>query len=215
MATSSYMLGRVKWSRPQGLLLSDDPGTLSNGIFVPSGADEGTDFIICSDHNRGEINLSQQRIENRIRTINGTMRSYHTADKTNLSVSWNMLPSRSYSNEITFDSNGNPVFNNEAQQYTENGLPSPYSTNTTTTEYTADGGAGGVELLEWYENHTGPFYVYLSYDKYTNFNNDKFNHLNQYSQVLHMYFSSFEYNVVKRGATNFDLWNVSMSLEEV
>lgn len=215
MATSQYMLGRVKWARPQALLFSNDPGTLSNGIFVPQGTTEGSDFIILSDHNRSEISMSQQRIENRLRTINGTMRSYHTADKINLSTSWNMLPSRSYSNDVTYGGSGQPVYGNEDQVYTENGLPSPYSAVTNTTEYTADGGAGGVELLEWYENHPGPFYVYLAYDKYTNFNTNKYQHLNQYSQVLHMYFSSFDYNVAKRGATNFDMWNVNLSLEEV
>lgn len=214
MATSTYIQGRVKWSRPQALLFSNNSGTLSNGIFVPQG-DEFSDFIILSDHNRGDINMSQQRIENRLRTINATMRSYHTADKINLSVSWNMLPSRSFSNGVTFDENGKPIYNSEPQEYQQNGLANPFSAGTTTTEYTADGGAGGVELLEWYEDHPGPFYVFLSYDKYTNFNDNPFNHLNQYSQVLHMYFSSFDYNIVKRGSTNFDLWNVNMTLEEV
>lgn len=194
MATKNYMEGRVRWARPQGLLFSNNAGTLSDGIFVPIG-DENTDFIICSDHNRGEISFNQQRIENRLRTINGTMRSYHTADKLSLSVSWNNLPSRSYSASVAYD---------EAGKYTGGA-----------TEYTADGGAGGVQLLEWYENHPGPFYVFLSYDKYTAFNADQYNHLSQYSQVLHMYFSSFDYNVSKRGATNHDLWNVSMALEEV
>ena len=215
MATSSYMIGRTKWSRPQGLLFSNDPGTLSNGIFVPQGATEGADFIILSDHNRGEINMAQQRIENRLRTINGTMRSYHTADKLNLSVSWSNLPSRTFSEDVTFNSSGKAIVGSVEQQFSSNGLPSPYTPATTATEYTADGGAGGVELLDWYESHPGPFYVYLSYDKYTNFNEDKYQHLNQYSQVLHMYFSSFDYNIVKRGGTNHDLWNVSLTLEEV
>lgn len=211
------MAGRAKWSRPQGLLFSNDAGTIDAGIFVPQGTVEGSDFLILSDHNRGEVNLSNQRIENRVRTINATMRSYHTADKVNLSVAWTNLPSRSHSDEVTYDAvTGRPVYAGTEQTYSENGLPSPYaSPASVTTEYTADGGAGGVELLEWYENHVGPFYVYLSYDKYTNFNSSKYQHLNQYSQVLHMYFSSFDYTVVKRGATNFDLWNITMSLEEV
>ena len=195
MATSNYIQGRIRWARPQGLLFSNDAGTLSNGIFVPQGTQEGSDFIICTDHNRGEISMSQQRIENRLRTVNGTMRSYHTADKINLSVSWSNLPSRSYSSDAQFNDSGKYVG--------------------TGTEYTADGGAGGVEMLEWYENHPGPFYVFLSYDKYTNFDTDRYRHLGQYSQVLHMYFSSFDYNIQKRGATNHDLWNVTMTLEEV
>lgn len=215
MATDSYIQGRMKWTRPQGLLFSNDAGTLSNGSYVPIGTQEGTDFIILSDHNRSEINLSQQRIENRLRTINATMRSYHFADKLNISVAWNNLPSRSYSASVTYNSSGQPIYNSNVQDYTENGNPNPYSMVTTTTEYTADGGAGGVELLEWYEDHPGPFYVYLSYDKYTNFSSSPFNHLNQYNQILQVYFSSFDYSIVKRGSTTHDLWNISLSLEEV
>lgn len=195
MATSNYMLGRVRWARPQGLLFSNDAGTLDSGIFVPQGTVEGQDFIILTDHNRAEISMTNVRLENRMRTINGTMRSYHTADKLNLSVSWQNVPSRSYSSDPTYSVDG---------AYTGSG-----------DEYTADGGAGGVEMLEWYENHSGPFYVYLSYDKYTNFDTNKYQHLNQYSQVLHMYFASFDYTISKRGSTNHDLWNVSMTLEEV
>lgn len=195
MATSNYMSGRVRWARPEGLLFSDDAGTLSNGIFVPQGSEADGDFIIPSDHNRGPINMSQQRIENRLRTINGTMRSYHIADKINLSVSWNMLPSRAHSQEESYNVDG---------IYNGGGI-----------EYTADGGAGGVQMLEWYQNHSGPFYVYLSYDKYINFDTNRYAHLNQYSQVLHMFFSSFDYTISKRGATNHDLWDINMSLEEV
>ena len=84
-----------------------------------------------------------------------------------------------------------------------------------------DGGAGGVELLDWYETHQGPFWMYLAYDKYTNFNpteedqNAAFKHLFQYNQIVQVYFSDFNYSVVKRGATNHDLWNISVTLEEV
>jgi hypothetical protein len=59
--------------------------------------------------------------------------------------------------------------------------------------------------------------MYLAYDKYSNFGNDDeaFGHLSQYNQVVQVYFADFSYNVVKRGGSNFDLWNVSLSLEEV
>jgi hypothetical protein len=155
-------------------------------------------FLILSDHNRSELNFSGKRIEQRQRTINGRMRSYHIADKLNMSVSWNMLPSRSYYQNAQFD---------------EEGL-SPYKNQT--GEFTADGGAGGVELLDWYENHTGPFWMFLAYDKYSNFgkNNEDFGHLAQYNQVVEVYISDFSYSVVKRGGDNHDLWNISVSLEE-
>jgi hypothetical protein len=57
----------------------------------------------------------------------------------------------------------------------------------------------------------------LSYDKYKNFEEDEneFNKLNQYSQIMEVYISDFSYSVQKRGGTNMDLWNVSVTLEEV
>jgi hypothetical protein len=86
-----------------------------------------------------------------------------------------------------------------------------------TGQYTVDGGAGASELLEWYETHVGPFWVFLSYDKYTNFGQDTpaHAHLAEYSQIVQMSISSFDYAVVKRGQSNHDLWDVSVSLEEV
>jgi hypothetical protein len=128
------------------------------------------------------------------------MRSYHIADKLTMSVSWNMLPSRGYS--------GLPNFNS-----TTGVSPSEGST----TEYTADGGAGGVELLDWYETHQGPFFMYLAYDKYTNLEGQTYEYsgLNRYNQIIEVYFADFNYSVVKRGATNHDLWNISVTLEEV
>lgn len=196
MATGNYIDGRRKWGRPQAMLWSNNAGTIDSGLFVPLGT-EGTDFIICSDHNRGDISLSTQRLGNRTRMVNGTMRSYHTADKMNLSTDWKNLPSRSYSDAVTYDSIGLDV------------IPDGVSS------YTADGGAGGVQMLDWYSSHVGPTYVFLSYDRYDKFETDPYDHLSQYSQIFHMFFSSFEYSVIKRGATNHDLWNVSTSMEEV
>ncbi len=202
VATSTYITGRKRYARPQAMLWSDNSGTVSSGIRIPNG-NEKEDFIICSDHNRQEISISQQRIENRQRMINGTMRSYHVADKITLSTSWQMLPSRSYNRNVNFLSSG------------------VADTLTTDVEYTADGGSGGVELLDWYENHSGPFYVFLGYDKYNNLpvgnsiQDASFDYLSIYNDVRLMYFSSFEYSIQKRGAFNHDLWNVSVSLEEV
>lgn len=203
-ATSLYISGRRRYARPQGMLWSDNPGTISNGLRIPSG-NEKEDFIVCSDHNRQEMSIAQQRIESRQRMVNGTMRSYHISDKISLSVSWNRLPSRSYSRNVNFDTDGKP------QMISED------------TEHTVDGGAGGVELLDWYESHSGPFYVYLAYDKYNNdsfkvggkITDESFNYLSVYNDVRLMYFASFEYSIQKRGSNNFDMWNVSVSLEEV
>lgn len=212
MATSAYINGRKRYQRPQGILWSENAGTLQNGLYVPTGYEIGADtdetdptllnqFLILSDDNRSEMSFNQQRIENRQRTINGRMRSYHIADKISMSVSWNMLPSRSYY--------FNPSFN------TTDGKSSMYKD--INNEYTSDGGAGGVELLDWYENHQGPFWMYLAYDKYSNFGKDDeaYSHLGQYNQIVQVYFADFNYSVVKRGGSNFDFWNISVVLEEV
>jgi hypothetical protein len=201
-ATSSYISGRKKYSRPQAMLWSDNAGTISEGVRIPMG-NEKEDFLILSDHNRGEIGISQQRIETRQRMINASMRSYHIADKVSISCSWTRIPSRSYSRNVNFNSAGQ-------------------STLSGATEYTVDGGAGGVEILDWYEGHTGPFYVFLAYDKYNNdsfkvagnVTDESFNYLSIYNDIRLMYFSSFEYSIEKRGGTNFDFWNINVSLEE-
>lgn len=46
-----------------------------------------------SEHNRQQASLSKNRIEKQTRMGNGTMRKYFVADKENLSVSWQKLPS--------------------------------------------------------------------------------------------------------------------------
>lgn len=212
MTSNNYMLGRKKWLRPQAMLWSDTSGTLSNGFYIPSGyetlsnqtglttAQKADTFLILSDHNRSDININGQRIEQRKRMINGTLRSVYIADKFSIDVSWTNLPSRSFSTR--------PDFNQSTGKST-------YSD--TSGQYTADGGAGGAELLAWYEKHKGPFWVFLSYDKYTNFGSDSaaYTHLAQYSQIVQVYITSFNYTITKRGGTNHDLWNVSVSMEEV
>ena len=211
MATAAYLTGRKRYPRPQAILWSENPGTLVDGLYVPTGYEVGADvgaetdeslfnqFMILSDHNRGEMQFNPQRIEQRQRTINGRMRSYHIADKLSMSVSWNLLPSRSYYQVSNFNSEGVSPDKNQ------------------TGEFTADGGAGGVQLLDWYENHQGPFWMFLSYDKYSNFGDDNaaFGHLQQYNQIMQVYISDFSYSVVKRGGSNFDFWNISVTLEEV
>lgn len=45
-----------------------------------------------TDHNRSEVGIEPERIENKLRTANGTLRKYVIADKRNFDVSWDMLP---------------------------------------------------------------------------------------------------------------------------
>lgn len=191
MTTDTYMIGRKKYARPQALLLADNPGSIQNGIIVPDGT-EFTDFIVLSDHNRQDISIDTQRLETRERTINGRMRSFHIADKLSITCGWDLLPSRAFANAPTFNTSG------KTSQYA----------------YTADGGAGGVDLLDWYENNKGSFWLYLSYDKYNNLNNER-NRLSEYSQVVEVFFAGFDYSVQQRGLDSHDFWNISMTLEEV
>lgn len=198
------MSGRREWSRPQGLLFCDNSGTNESGSYIPIG-NEWEDFIIVSDHGRSPLSLAVNRIETRQRMINGNMRSYHNADKVQISVAWNRLPSRAFSSDPQFNSFGNLT----------NGVET----------YTADNGAGGVDLLNWYESHVGPFFVFLAYDKFRSGEgqvsddlNDwptDYNTFSKYKQALKMYFTSFEYEVEKRGSNNHDLWNITLTLEEV
>ena len=59
--------------------------------------------------------------------------------------------------------------------------------------------------------------MYLAYDKYSNFGKDDaaYGHLSQYNQIMQVYFADFNYTVTKRGGSNHDLWNISVTLEEV
>jgi hypothetical protein len=209
MVSGAYLNSRKKWIRPQAIIFSNN-----SGGFDPETRDpvingvEREDFIILSDHNRSEINFSANRLENRKRMVNGHMRSYHIADKMNISFSYNLLPSRSF--------DGNPQFNSSGVAVNE-GL----------FEHTVDGGAGGAELLEWYTSNPGSFYMFLSYDKPQEFSlENRYQNLHKYSEVLEVFISDFSYNVIKRGnITDYsgetpivkdrDLWDISISLEEV
>lgn len=223
MASAQYLSGRRKYSRPQAILLADNPGRtlyldLQNdqqqAYYVPDGyemlAEKPDDevserFMILSDDNRAPIDFQIDRIERRERMINGRMRSFHVADKLSISLSWTMLPSRAGDLFANFnDANGRPGISQSSL-------------------HTTDGGAGGVELLEWYERNTGSFWVYLAYDKYNSIasvqsgasNPELYQQLPIYNQVVEMFFSNFSYSVVKRNGSNYDFWDISLSLEEV
>ena len=197
MTTATYLAGRKQYTRPQGLLFADSPGIVDNGFHVPTG-DEFTNFIILSDDNRDAIDIKINRIEEKQRTINGRMRSYHIADKVSISTSWKSLTSRTASDNLIIDQEDGSTF-----------VPA------NATSYTSDFGAGGVDLLNWYENNKGSFWVYLAYDKFSNFGDDKYNKMNRYNEIVEVFFDDFSYTIVSRGATTHDFWDISLSLEEV
>lgn len=209
-ASYDYMIGRKQYNRPQGLLFANNPGQIvqndGKSYYIPLGSEvdafqydgSGDEFLILSDDNRDAISLAPTRIGSRQRTVNGRMRSYHVADKLTISTSWTMLPSRKY--------DMNP-------QFGLSGLP----TVSAAYEYTSDGGGGGADILDWYERYTDSFWVYLSYDKYTNFKDeaDPYSNLPKYNEIIEVFFADFSYSVQKRGGTTHDLWDISFSLEEV
>ena len=246
MASISYMNGRKKYQRPQAMLWANNPGTRSGGLYLPNGFEVGqatsesdnqdllNEFMVLSDDNRSPLQFDTLRIEKRERMINGRMRSYHIADKLTLSTSWDMLPSRSFKNKPNFNASAIPdamvkgrrvpwtVDNINDNSFVElKSTPTIFEINNTTfqsEQFTSDGGAGGVELLEWYSTHQDSFWVYLSYDKYTNFSEEdenRYDRLGQYNEVIEMFISNFSYSVEKRGGLNYDFWNISVSLEEV
>lgn len=187
MALQTYISERMEYSKPQAMLFCDAYSTAS-GFFVPDGI-EFDDFIILSDHNRKDIDISQDRIENRKRMINGRMRNYYVADKQNIKTSWSMLPSRAFDQLPDFDPDTG-----------ENLIPNIIM-------YTVDGGAGGAQLVQWYYDHPGSFYVLLSYDERL-----EYGQTNRYTRAVKMFFSGFDHNIVRRGETDF--WDVSLALEE-
>jgi hypothetical protein len=216
MATNQYMTGRRKYARPQAILFSENPGTFENGFYMPSGYEIGTDatnisdtsllnqFMILSDDNRNSLDFKTIRIEKRERMINGRMRSYHIADKLSLDISWSSLPSRAYSRPADF---------NKTTGKSPNILHG--AVNGPDTKHTSDGGAGGTDLLKWYEDHKGSFWVFLAYDKKNDFGSDSasYEQLPKYNEVIEMFITDFSYSVQSRG-THQDLWEVSISLEE-
>ena len=61
----------------------------------------------------------------------------------------------------------------------------------------------------------------MSIKKYTNFedtastpDDERFKNINKYNEIIEVFFSDFNYSVVKRSGLNFDFWNVSLTLEE-
>jgi hypothetical protein len=224
MTSSNYLYGadsnsgRKKYQRPQAILFSENFGTIVDGNYIPIGYEIGADpdsivnsntqnsFLILSDDNRSFLDFGSIRIEKRERMVNGRMRSYHIADKKTLSLGWNLLPSRAFS--------GTPNFNSVTglSDITNSGQP-----GTADTSYTTDGGAGGVEILDWYNNHKGSFWVFIAYDNYKNFGSSDtaYQKLGVYNDVVEMFITDFKYSVVKRGGSNHDLWDISITLEEV
>jgi len=160
-------------------IASANTGTTSTAVATnKSKWDLGTNYLYVSDNNRAELAVSFERIEYKQRMINGTMRSYHVADKKNFSTSWEKMPSR----------------------------------KTQVTEYSASSNfAGGQEMLKWYEDHTGDFWMLLVYDVDSTVATGD---IKKNVEKVNVFFENFSYNIVERGF-DLDLWNIDLSLVEV
>jgi hypothetical protein len=62
-----------------------------NGLSLSSA--NSLRFRRVTEHNRAPLSINTERIESSQRMANGTLRKYFIADKLNLSVSWEMVPS--------------------------------------------------------------------------------------------------------------------------
>jgi len=160
-------------------IASTNTGTTSTAIATnKSKWDLGSSYLYVSDNNRSELAVSFERIEYKQRMINGTMRSYHVADKKNFSTSWDKMPSR----------------------------------KTQVTEYSASSNfAGGQEMLKWYEDHTGDFWMLLVYDVDSTVATGD---IKKNIEKVNVFFENFSYNIVERGF-DLDLWDIDLSLVEV
>jgi hypothetical protein len=62
-----------------------------NGLALSSA--NSLRFRRLTEHNRAPLSLNTERIESSQRMANGTLRKYFIADKLNINVSWEMVPS--------------------------------------------------------------------------------------------------------------------------
>lgn len=175
----SYNYLQQKYSRPALIIFTKNEPVLGTALENRENKwDLGTNFLYLSDNNRSDLAVSFERIEHKQRMVDGTMRSYHIADKKTYSTSWKKLPSRN--NYVTEYDSGTSV-------------------------------GGGQQILDWYNNNTGSFWVLFVYDvsSDTNKDNVKYN-----VEKVNVFFESFSYNVVTRGIDT-DLWDINLSLVEV
>jgi hypothetical protein len=73
---------------PRGSVLSIEAKDI---LATPAGTTKIWNKV--TEHNRSDLSVSIERIEQSIRTSNGTLRKNHIADKRRFSMSWSMLPS--------------------------------------------------------------------------------------------------------------------------
>lgn len=166
-----------------------------------------------SDHNRSEAGMSTLIVGSSARTVTGTMRSYRVAHKKEFSFGWEELPAD--------------------YQHTADGQLVPTSNVIV--------GMGGYNMLKFFEGYYDKsFYMYIlnrnalrtSGITQANINTDLANAANadsgtgppgtaEHGDRYLVQFTDFSYDIVKRNVKaaasldTTDLWNVSISLEEI
>jgi len=67
-------------------------------------SEDGSTWVKISDHGRSPLSISVERLENKQRMANGTLRRYVVAKKRTFSCSWDNLPNV----QVPFLANGQP-----------------------------------------------------------------------------------------------------------
>jgi hypothetical protein len=166
-----------------------------------------------SEHNRKQADMSTLIVGSSTRTVTGTMRAYRVAHKKEFSFSWDLVPAD--------------------YQHTVDGQLVPTSNVIM--------GMGGYNMLKFFESYYDKaFYMYIlnrnalktSGVTQANINTDLANAVNadsgtgppgtaEHGDRFLVQFTDFSYDIVKRNVKTSpsldptDLWNVSMSLEEI
>lgn len=128
----------------------------------------GSSFQKITDHNRQPLTVSVERIENKQRMADGTLRRYYVTKKRSWSTSWDMLPSK-------------------------NGINGMLST--------ADGGWAGEQIENFHNTTNGSFQMQLRRGDGS-------------VETVTVMITDFSKEIQKRGP-GIDLWNISITLEEV
>lgn len=172
-----------KYLRPSMMIFSETMPVAGTGGDAGKW-DLGTTYLYLTDDGRDAVSIQPQRIENKQRMINGRMRSYYIADKRTFSTSWENMPSRK---------------------------TRPTVSDGRTNTITSDNFGAGQDIKDWFETHSGDFWMMLVYDADATVGGAT--HTNQV-ELYNVFFESFNYDIIKRGQYN-DLWSVSISLVEV
>lgn len=177
------------WDKPALIIFSE---TEPSSNSASTQFDLGTNYLYISDDNRDALDINFERIEYKQRMINGNMRSYYVNTKRTFSTKWKDFPSRKRTPNV-----------------------SAYSRfNANNMKITSDGFGAGMDILDWYNNHTGSFWMLLVYDGVPLSASSTTYANSGWAEKVQVFFDNFDYSISKRGMLN-DLWDISMSLVEV